>query len=278
MSELTNVFSQLSFDKLGQMYQAVKPVFSKIILSIVVLLVGWICAVLVKKIIGKLLKALGFDVVSEKVGIRRFLQKGGITRSPSYLVGLGFYWLIIFSAIIMAFNAVHFGLTSQLVKQITASYAPRIIGALIVLILGVLIAQFAGRFTRTTFRLADVPFASALGTVTHYTIIGLTVIIALERLGVDKSLIIPFLFILFFIVPLMICFVLIVGGREIISSLLAGRFLKKIYAKGEKIQFDSVVGEIDSIDFMTTTIKDIDEEIVIPNSELAKKIIKKVKK
>ena len=278
MSELTNVFSQLSYDKLGQMYQAIKPVFFKIILSIVVLFVGWICAVLVKKIIGKFLKALGFDVVSEKVGIRRFLQKGGITRSPSYLIGLGFYWLIIFSAIIMAFNSIHLGLTSQLIKQIAASYAPRIIAALIILILGVLIAQFAGRFTRTTFRLADVPFASALGTVTHYTIIGLVVVIALERLGVDKSLIMPFLFILFFIVPLMICLILIVGGREIISSLLAGRFLKKIYAKGEKIQFDSVTGKIDSIDFMTTTIKDVNEEIVIPNSELVKKIIKKVKK
>jgi len=29
---------------------------------------------------------------------------------------------------------------------------------------------------------------------------------------------------------------------------------------------------------MATTIKDIDGEIVIPNSELAKKIIKKIKK
>ncbi len=278
MSELTNVFSQLSYDKLGQLYQSIKPVFSRIILSVAILFVGWICAVLVKKIIGKLLKSLGFNVVSEKVGIRRFLQKGGITRSPSYLIGLGFYWLIIFSAIIMAFNAVHFGLTSQLVKQIVASYAPRIIGALIILILGVLVAQFAGRFIRTTFHLADVPFASVLGTITHYTIIGLVVIIALERLGVASSLIMPFLFILFFIVPLTICLVLIIGGREIISSLLAGRFLKKIYAKGEKIQFDSITGEIDSIDFMTTTIKDTDGEIVIPNSELAKKIIKKVKK
>ncbi len=278
MSELTNIFSQFSYDKLGQIYQSIKPVFSKIILSIVVLFIGWICAVLAKKIIGKLLKALGFDVVSEKVGIRRFLQKGGITRSPSYLIGLGFYWLIILGAIIMVFNSMQFGLTSQLIKQIVASYGPRVIGALVLLILGVLVAQFAGRFIRTTFRLADVPFASALGTITHYTIIGLTVIIALERLGVGSSFIMPLLFILFFIVPLTICLVLIVGGREIISSLLAGRFLKKIYAKGEKIQFDLVAGEIDSIDVMTTTIKDVNGEIVIPNSELAKKIIKKIKK
>lgn len=278
MSELTSIFSELSYDKLGQLYQSIKPVFSKIILSVAILFVGWICAVLVKKIIGKALKALGFDVVSEKVGLRRFLQKGGITRSPSYLIGLGFYWLIIFGAILTVFNAMQFGLTSQLVKQIVASYAPRIIAALVLLILGVLVAQFAGRFIRTTFHLAGVPFASALGTITHYTIIGLTVIIALERLGVSSSVIMPFLFILFFIVPLMICLVLIIGGREMISSLLAGRFLKKIYAKGEKIQFDSVTGEIDSIDFMTTTIKDIDGEIVIPNSEMAKKIIKKIKK
>ncbi len=53
------------------------------------------------------------------------------------------------------------------------------------------------------------------------------------------------------------------------------RQLRSIYKHGEKIEFDSVSGNIEFMDLVTTTLKHEKEVIIIPNAELAKKIVKK---
>ncbi|MBL7132329.1 MAG: mechanosensitive ion channel, partial [Candidatus Omnitrophica bacterium] len=89
------------------------------------------------------------------------------------------------------------------------------------------------------------------------------------------SIIVQYAFIIFGVVPLALCLVFLVAGRDIVASILAGRFLMKEYKEGERIEFDSISGEIESVGFLTTKIKSNADEILIPNSELAKKIIKK---
>lgn len=59
------------------------------------------------------------------------------------------------------------------------------------------------------------------------------------------------------------------------ASIIAGKFLTKEFKKGEKIEFDSIAGEIQSIDQITTRIKSEKDEIIIPNSELVHKTIHK---
>ena len=53
--------------------------------------------------------------------------------------------------------------------------------------------------------------------------------------------------------------------------------LKKLYRAGEKIEFDSISGEIDRIELTITRLKSGKGEIIIPNAELVRKIVKKGK-
>ncbi|MFH1363450.1 MAG: mechanosensitive ion channel domain-containing protein, partial [Candidatus Omnitrophota bacterium] len=78
------------------------------------------------------------------------------------------------------------------------------------------------------------------------------------------------------VVPLIVSLLFIVGGREVIASILSGRFLIKEYKVGDTIEFDSISGQIKIIGLVITKITVKEGEIIIPNSELAKKIIKKV--
>lgn len=81
MSKFAEILQDLIVKKLGQLYQSATELGPKVTLAIIIFLVGWICAVLLKKIISKLLKALGLDVVSEKTGLKHFLEKGGVGKS-----------------------------------------------------------------------------------------------------------------------------------------------------------------------------------------------------
>ncbi|UCC96098.1 MAG: hypothetical protein JSW40_04920, partial [Candidatus Omnitrophota bacterium] len=150
--------------RLQQVYQFAMEFGPKIVISIIILLIGWICAVLIKKITAKLLKALGFDVLSDKFGAKGLLERGGIQRNSSSLIGLGFYWLIIFSTLIMIFNTLELPVASQLLKQVVL-YIPKFIVALILLALGIFLSNFVGKLAGTSERLAKIPFHVAIDRV-----------------------------------------------------------------------------------------------------------------
>lgn len=274
MAKFGEIFQALVINTLNKAYQFATQFAPKLTLAVIILLIGWLCALLLKKIVTKLLKALGFDVVSEKTGLRRFLERGGITRSPSSVIGLGFYWLIIFSALVMLFNTLELEMASQLVKQ-AVFYLPRVVVAAILFALGIFLSKFSAKFVDKTAHLANIPMYGLLGRVAGYAIIALATMIALNYLGVASSIIVQYAFIIFGVVPLVVCLIFLIAGRDIVASILAGRFLMKEYKRGERIEFDSISGEIESVGFITTKIKSNAEQILIPNSELAKKIVKK---
>ena len=274
MSKFAEIFQDLVIKTLNDIHQFIVQFAPNMAFSVTILLIGWICALLLKKIVSKILKALGFDVLAEKTGLTHFLERGGIQKKPSFVVGLVFYWLILFSALVMVFNALGLEVASQMINQ-TLFYIPKIIVALILLALGMFLSQFIGKFVEATSRLASIPFCIALGKVARYTTIGLASIVALEYLNVSSAIIVESFVIIFIVVPLALSLIFLVGGRDIVSSMLAGRFLMKEYKKGDTIEFDSISGQIQSIDFLTTKITSDDGKIIVPNSCLVKKVVKK---
>ena len=273
MTKFTDIFQDLVIKKIGQLYLFIVEFGPKVALAVIIFLIGWICAVLLKKIVSKLLKALGLDVLSEKTGLKHLLEKGGVEKKPSALAGLLFYWIIIFSALVMAFNTLELNTASQLIQQVL-SYVPRVAVSLILLAVGIFLSRFAGKLVEATSHLANINFYRALGKTARYIVMASAIIICLEYLGEAKTSIV----IIFGAVPLIASLLLIIGGREIISSILSGRLLAKEYKQGDTIEFDSIQGQIKIIDLIVTKITVKDAELVVPNSELARKTIKKVER
>ncbi|MFH1379936.1 MAG: mechanosensitive ion channel domain-containing protein [bacterium] len=274
MQKFTEIFNSLVVLTLEQTYQQIIMFAPKIILSMIVFIIGWICAVLIEKIIAKLLKALGFDILSEKTGLVKFFKKGGIKRKSSSIIGAFFYWVIIFSALIMVFNTLHLDDASQLIEQVVL-YIPRIISAIILVAVGIFLGRFIAVFVQTSTQMANVPFSVALAQSSKYIVIGISVMMSLEHLGVAKTIVIEAFIIIFGVIPFILCMLFFIGGREIIRNMLAGRVLSRIYRKGDNIQFGSVEGVVQSIEFIMTRIKTDKGEMFIPNSELSNEIVLK---
>ena len=273
-STFSEIFHNLVLKSLDEVYQFALAYGPKIMLAAVIFLIGWICAVILKKITAKLLKALGFDVVSGKFGFKQFLEKGGIQKNPSQLVGLFFYWIIIFSALVMVFETLEFGVVSSLIKE-AVLYLPNIFVGLIILALGIFLSGFVGRFVETTSQFANIRFRAVLSKAARYAVIGFAVMIVLEQLEVASGIVAGSFIVIFGIVPLILVLFILIGGRDIVSSILAGRLVMNEYKKGDKIELGSVSGEIESIGFVATKLKKGTEEILVPNAEIARRIVKK---
>ena len=101
--------------------------------ALVILIVGWIFAKVLKELTNKLLIALRIDVLSKKAGISDILTKGGVNLTFSEILSALIYWLIMIMVLVLVANV--FGLTvaSRLIEGVVA-YIPRVIAALFVLV------------------------------------------------------------------------------------------------------------------------------------------------
>ena len=53
----------------------------------------------------RMLRAVNFNVVTEKAGIDTFLQQGGSEINATNVLGLLVYWLVILASLMIAFTA-----------------------------------------------------------------------------------------------------------------------------------------------------------------------------
>jgi len=274
MNKFSEVFNNLVVQSLNQAYTFIIEHGPGIAFALSVIFLGWICAVLIRKIVTKLFRAFGFDVLSNKIGFKKFLEKGGIENSPSSLVGWVFYWVIFLNALVMAQDAVDLKVTSQFIQNIIL-YIPNLIVVIIIIALGIFISKFVAKFVDKTAHLANIPVHSLLGTLSRYAVLGFAVVVILDYLNVPTIVMSGLVGIIFIVIPIGFFLVFLVGGKDAIANIISGRFITQTLKKGDFIEFESVSGKVEMVGAITTMLKTDKEEILVPNSELAKKIIKK---
>ncbi len=274
MERFKEIFNDLVVETLQQSYEFIVEFGPRILFALLIIALGWIFAVIVKKVISKLLRFLGLDVLADKTGFKKMLERGDIKRRPSSLIGLIFYWLIFLDALMMASNTLNISIASHFVQEVVL-YIPKVIISMVIIGIGTYAGRIIGNIVDKTTHLADVPWHSVLGKATYYALVGLAIILAVDSLDPSVSVVKETFIVVFVIGPAILLTIFVLGGRDIISSILARKGLMNEYERGDNIAFDSISGEIESMDFLTTRLKNGDEEIIVPNAELARKIVRK---
>ena len=156
--------------------------------AIVIFVIGWIVAKIIKEIIVRLLRALRLDSISEKIKIEEFLSKGGIKYTLSELIGVVIYWVILLGVLISALNLLKLTGVTDLLDRVLA-YMPNVIGAVIILVLGMYLAAFVSSIVRAATVNIGIAQAGLLSKVAQVAIIAFSILIALEQLRIGAVLV-----------------------------------------------------------------------------------------
>jgi len=155
---------------------------------IIILIVGWMLAALVQKVITRFLKLARLDTASEKTGIANILTKGDINYTLSEIIGVLVYWLIMLVVILIAVNALQLTVAAELLNTVIG-YMPSVIASVFILVLGIFFASLIGNTVRTTAANAGVRQARSLGQATQVFISIFVFVEALKQLRIDTTLI-----------------------------------------------------------------------------------------
>ncbi|MDP2940021.1 MAG: hypothetical protein Q8O13_08085 [Candidatus Omnitrophota bacterium] len=193
----------------------------------VIFVVGWLIAKLIKLLVVKALKAIRLDSVAEQAKIADFLSKGGVKYTLSELIGVILYWILLFGVLISALNVLALTGVSGFLDRILA-YLPSVIGAIIILILGIFISVFVESIVRTTIANVGLNQANLLAKVAQVAIVVFSILIALDELKIGTVLVSAMSIILASLgLALGLAFGL--GSKEI-----AGRFVSDLIEKLKK--------------------------------------------
>ncbi len=163
--------------------------FMPMLISVIlILIVGWVLASIVQKVITRFLKLARLDTVSEKIGIANILSKGDINYTLSEIMGVLVYWLLMLVVLLMAVNALQLNVAATLLNQVIL-YVPNVIASVFILVLGIFFASIIANTVRTTAATAGITQARSLGQSTQVVIVVFTILEALKQLQIDTTII-----------------------------------------------------------------------------------------
>ena len=156
--------------------------------AIIVLAVGWMAAKVARFAVGRGLRAINFNVLTERAGIDGFLEQGGIRSDTTDLFGAFAYWLVILAALIIGFNLLGLTYITELLGRVVL-FVPKVIVALLILIFGAYFARFIAGTVAAYCRNVGIQDADMLARLAQYAIIVFVVLIALDQVDVGGTIV-----------------------------------------------------------------------------------------
>ena len=160
----------------------------KLIGFLVILLVGWIVATAVSKALTFLLRKIGFDRMSDRIGLTRLEQRMGVRMDAAGILGKIVYWFLFLIFLVPAVNALGLTTVSAILGTVIA-YIPNVFVAILVLFLGTLAATFVADIVRGATASANIGNPNIFANIARYAIMGFAALVALEQLQITPSLI-----------------------------------------------------------------------------------------
>lgn len=207
---------------LGNFSGMVMEFLPRLLAMAIIIVVGGVIAWIVKAILRRILAWVRFNSLFENAGITQMMPKTSLP-SPSELLARLVFWVVWVSFMLFGISAL--GVVA-LQEEISRFFflLPQIFVALVILFVGLLIANFAARATLLAAVNANSSSPRLLSGVVRFIIVILVVAMALERIGLGHGVVLVAFAIFFGALMLGLALAFGLGGRDVARRILEKRF------------------------------------------------------
>ncbi len=241
---------------------------------IVILIIGYFVSKLLQRIAAAILRRIGFDTASQRIGVRDMLDRAGIVTTASAIVGKLVFWLFMLTFLISAAETLGLQNVSQTIDSFVG-YLPRVIGAVVILVVGLLIAHFLRDVIRGGAESIGVEYARAVSQIAYGVLLVVIVTLAIGQLQIETTLINRVVEITLMAAGAALALALGLGTRDLARHIVAGVYVRDLYRAGARVTVGDQEGTVDQVGAVSTSITTDGGRIVhIPNGQLIESVVR----
>ena len=189
--------------------------------AVILVIIGWVLSDVVAKVVTTVLRRVGFETAAQKVGVTNFIaMTGARSASAAAVFGEIVKWFIRLLFLEMAAQALHITVVSGLINSILL-FIPNLVVALVVLMVGMLIANFVAGIVRASAGEMGFGNPNLLAGFARVAIIAMAVLIALSQVGIAAVLVNTLFMALVGAVALALGLAFGLGGRDVAGYMWA---------------------------------------------------------
>ncbi len=260
MDELSQILKELSGTLTEYWHQTVA--FSPKLLSAIFLIaLGWIVA--------RILKAFSTRLVSfaNRV-LNRFLPKGSLSEFQLSSKLTNSFSKIIFWAVLIFFATAAteiLGLDAfSIWLRRLVTYFPQIFAGVLIIVFGVLLSTLGRDLTLSATEATHIVYSRILGRVAQGLILVTAIIIGLDQIGIEVSFIVTLLSIVLGAFLGSFALALGLGTKDLVSNLISGHQLQKVYQPGQHLKFGGVDGIILEMNPTSMVLSTKEGRMIVP--------------
>jgi len=189
-------FLNLILEPLTALFLKFKVFVPNFLAMVVILLIGILLAMLIKRFLVKLLTTINFDSWSDRMGFTKLMRQGDMWSKPSAILGMIVFWLLIIITLMSGLSALQIPAIDQLVNQFF-SYIPRLFSAGMILIIGYVLSGFVSRTMLIAATNSGFHYARLLAKAIHTLLLVLILAMVMEQLQIAPSIVLAAFSIIF---------------------------------------------------------------------------------
>lgn len=196
-----------------------------LLIAVIIFVIGWLIGAGLGRVVAQVVNSLRVDQALRAAGVERVLERAGFSLNSGAFLGMLVKWFFILVFLVAALEVLGLTQVTMFLTAVVLGYLPRVIVAVLILLVAAVIAEAAQRIVSGAARAANMRSANFLGSIARWAIWVFAILAALDQLGVT-----PFVQTLFtgVVVALALSFGLAfgLGGQQ-----AASRFIEKMQSE-----------------------------------------------
>jgi small-conductance mechanosensitive channel len=261
-------------DTINQILSSISSWLPAVLSALLLLVVGWLIASISQALIKNLLSRLGLDRLAERTGIAQGLTAIGVQNNLSFILGRTVYWLILIFFVLLALGEL--GLTDVVTTALNGffTFIPRLVAATIIFLIGAFIARIVGDGITAMTAQSNITNGRILGQAVRFSILLMVVILSLNELGVQTTILTTVIIIVVAAVALGLAVAFGLGNRQLAHSIMAGFHAREEFNPGQTLTIGEYTGTLVRIGATKTLLETSNGLISLPNIFLLNEIVK----
>jgi hypothetical protein len=175
-------------DPLATLGDQILALLPNLLAMAIILSVGWAAAWVIGLLVQRLLRVIGLDRVSDRVGVSTAMARGGVKSDLSDVIGRAMFWIVLVFAAVAALSALDLQPIRDFAHSFLA-YIPHLLMAMLILIAGYLLSNFVSQAVLIAAVNAGLPPARVVAAASRWGVQLVAIAMALEQLGIASNIV-----------------------------------------------------------------------------------------